>query len=71
MTNKYLTPSPSELYQAPRGGFILLDQLDIARLSRINAMIDSLNDNNNIGESQALEIFQMARITVAESVTLN
>lgn len=67
----YLTPSCHELYRAPRGGIRQISNLGIPTVSRANARIDYLHDNNRIGESQALEVLNTARLTVSETIQLN
>lgn len=73
MSNKYLTPSVSELYRAPRMGDTdpMHDPMHRGILSTLNARIDFLHHQNKIGESVALQIFNTARRTVIEQITEN
>jgi hypothetical protein len=68
--NKYLVPSVHEIYRASRGPIRTLVGLGMWRLMGTIALIDVLNDNLSIGESQAQEIMDMVRQTVTETITL-
>lgn len=83
MPKKYFTPSTSDLYQAPRVEGNVWDHkvqsklselsksLGFTRLSSINAMIDVRQQTKDITQEEALEVFNMARLTVVETVQLN
>lgn len=63
---KYFTPSISELYQAPRPkGF------SKGLLSLINARIDFMKDTDQITRDQAMAVFETARTTLPDNITLN
>lgn len=71
MKASHAVPSVHDLYRAPRGRIANLIWLNIWRIMEVTAYVDAQDDMGNIGESQALEVLDISRKTVNETITLN
>lgn len=72
MNKKYLTPSVSELYQAPRGlSPLYYTKAGIHRVSGTIAYIDVKNELGSITQSEANQLLNTVRLTAAETIQRN